>query len=327
MEPSIGLATPTLAEAEATASGVGWFEDRRERLDLAGPDRVRFLQNLATCDVAGLAVDGSCRGFLTHVKGGVLADFDLVALADRLRLVLPPRRSEEIVGHLSKYRIIERVEIEPRTDLAAIGLRGARAVELIARLGWTEPGSGERREVRLDELPVGLRREPRGGSPRFEIEFPAPDRDPVVARLGSAGDRLGLVELSAAALELARIDAGELAWGVDYGEENFPQETGEDEAVSYTKGCYLGQEVVARIHYRGGVQRQPCRLRFETAAPEQVPAELLFEGRPAGSVTTAALDPVTGLRFGVGLVHRRAAAPGTRLEVAGGGTAVVESRD
>jgi len=327
MDPSSGIARPSLAEARALASGVGWFDDRRGRLDLTGFDRVRFFQNLVTCNVATLAAGTSCRGFLTHVKGGVLADFDLIAFVDRLRLVLPLGRREAIVAHLAKYRIIERVEIEPRTDLSAIGVRGERAGELIARLGWPAPAAGVRIEIEIGATTAGLRREPRAGAPRFEIEFAATDREVIVAALRAAGDGHDLVELSPAALDLARIDAGEPAWGVDYGEENFPQETGEEAAVSYTKGCYLGQEVVARIHYRGGVQRQLCRLTIETAERIGTPAELLFEGRPVGTATTVALDPALGRPVGLGLVHRRAAAPGTRLDLAGGGTAIVDSPD
>ena len=79
------------------------------------------------------------------------------------------------------------------------------------------------------------------------------------------------------------IEDGELLWGVDYGEENFPQELGDEAAVSYTKGCYLGQEVVARIHYRGGVQRRALGLRFTGELPALGTA-LLKDGREAGRV-------------------------------------------
>ncbi|HEX5719529.1 MAG TPA: aminomethyl transferase family protein, partial [Thermoanaerobaculia bacterium] len=105
-------------------------------------------------------------------------------------------------------------------------------------------------------------------------------------------------------------------FGRDFGPDNFPQETGIEEAVSYTKGCYLGQEVVARIHYRGGVQNVLRKLTFEGIEPAQGVA-LLHDGREAGRATT-----VVG-SMGLGILHRRAAEPGTRVEVEGGGTALV----
>ncbi|MFP5287923.1 MAG: hypothetical protein ACLGI9_19455, partial [Thermoanaerobaculia bacterium] len=94
--------------------------------------------------------------------------------------------------------------------------------------------------------------------------------------------------------------------------------TGIEEAVSYTKGCYLGQEVVARIHYRRGVQNVLRKLAFEGGEPAQ-DAALLHEGREAGKATTVAGS------MGLGILHRRAAEPGTRVEVEGGGSALVMS--
>jgi folate-binding protein YgfZ len=322
--PPTPIAAPTREEMQALRSGVGLVpRAAAERLDLTGADRVRFLQNLVTCDVAALAAGRAVRGFLTHFKGGVVADADIVALDDRFRLVLPAGRGEAVATHLLKYRITDRVEVASRADLAAIGLRGERAPELLARLGLPEPAAGERVAVDVGGARVGLRREPRSGPPRYELETASPEHAAAVATLVAAGGRLGLVELSPDALELARIENLELAWGIDYGEENFPQETGEERAVSYTKGCYLGQEVVARIHYRGGVQRMPRRVRFEAGASPERGAELLLEGRPVGRATSLAVDPATGEIVGLALLHRRAAEAGTRLELAAGGAAAV----
>jgi len=319
--PKPAIPAPSAAETSALRDGVALGPRPGDRLDLTGADRERFLHNLVTCEVRGLAPGRVARGFLTHVKGGVLADVDVVALDDRFRLVLPPGRGAAIRAHLDKHRIAERVEIEPRDDLAALALRGARAPELLAALGLVEPEPGERVEVELAGASVELRREARGREPRFELEIAAAERDAVVAALSSAGSRSGLVEVSQAALDCARIEDGELAWGVDYAEESFPQETGEDEAVSYAKGCYLGQEVVARIHYRGAVQRGPRGLRFAPTPPRPGTA-LLHGGRPAGRVTSVALSPAFGA-IGLALVHRRVGEPPAAVELEGGGSAAL----
>lgn len=312
------IPAPSATEMSALRDGVAVAPRAADRLDLAGEDRERFLHNLVTCEVRGLAPGRVARGFLTHVKGGVLADVDVVALDDRFRLVLSPGRGGVIGAHFEKHRIAERVEIEPRDELAGFTLRGARAPELLGALGLAAPERGERIEVAIEGTRVGLRREARGREPRFEFELAAAELARVDEALEAAGAPLGLVELSPAALALARVEDGELAWGIDYGEENFPQETGEDSAVSYEKGCYLGQEVVARIHYRGGVQRVPRRLRFAAGAGPEPGVELQHEGRPVGRATTLAREPASGRVLALALVHRRGGEPGTALATARG---------
>jgi folate-binding protein YgfZ len=315
------LPAPSADEMAALRDGAAWRDGARNRLELAGPDRVRFLQNLVTCDVRELAPGRAARGFLTHVKGGVVADADVIALDDRFRLVLPAGRGEAVAAHFAKYRIVERVEIAPRPDLAGIELRGRRSPELLDALGVPEPGPGERHELRLGGVAAAIRGRPRG--PRFELGFAAADRDAVVAALTQAGERLDLAEISSAAAELARIEDGELLWGVDYGEESFPQETGEESAVSYTKGCYLGQEVVARIHYRGGVQRCARRLRFGAGERPPRGVELTLGGRPVGRATSLAVEPASGRVLALALVHRRAE-PGATLAWEAGAATVEE---
>jgi folate-binding protein YgfZ len=308
-------------ELAALRAGAGWAPLAADRLDLAGPDRARFLHNLVTCEVRGLAPGRAVRGFFTQVKGGVLADVDLVELGDRFRLVLPEGRGAALRAHLEKYRIADRVEVAERTDLAALALRGAGAPELLAALGVAPPAPGERVEARIGGVAAGVRREARGREPRFELECAAAEGEALRAALERAGAGRDLAALSPAALDCARIEDGELRYGVDYGEENFPQETGEESAVSYTKGCYLGQEVVARIQYRGGVQRLARGLRC-AGAPPAAGAALLYGGRPAGRATSVARSPRLGA-IGLALVHRRVGEPPVRVEVEGGGAAEV----
>ncbi len=151
-------------------------------------------------------------------------------------------------------------------------------------------------------------------SPRFELSAPRADLEHVLAALRLAGADAGLVEPSAAAVEAVRIEDGELAWGIDYGADSFPQETGESAAISTTKGCYLGQEVVARIHFRGQVQRVARGLVFARGEEPAAGVELAAaDGRPAARAASVARSPALGTAVGLALVHRRAAEPGTRL--------------
>lgn len=298
-------------------------------LELTGADRIRFLNNLTTCDVAGLAVGGSIRGFVVDVQGKVLADADVVALEERLRLRLPAGRGGAIVAHLLKYRIAERVEVEPRAELEIAELRGRRASELLAALGVAAPVErGAHVEAEIGGALVRLRSLPRAREPRFELVAESGRLSKALGALKAAGGGVGLVDPTPVEVEATRIEDGELAWGVDYDASNFPQETGESAAISTTKGCYLGQEVIARIHFRGQVQRQARGLKFEPGATVAAGEELSFEGRPAARVTSVAQSAALGRPVGLALVHRRAAAPGTRLSrstaVPGGEVEVVE---
>jgi len=319
----MSVARPSAPAMLALRRGAAWAPLELELVDLSGADRVRFLHNLVTCEVRGITAGSSVRGYVTLVKGGVLAPVEIEVLDDRFRLVLPAGRGAAVARHLTKYRIIERVEIAPRDELASGALRGAGAPDLLHGLGVALLEAGEHRVASLGGVEARVRREARGREPRFVFEAPAP----ALGELGAALLAAGATAVGPEALEAARIEDGELAWGIDYGEENFPQEAGDEAAVSWTKGCYLGQEIVARIHYRGGVQRQARRLRL-AGGPEPVRgAELTFEERTAGRLTSLAVDPVIGATIGLALIHRRAATPGTRLATSTGSILEVEAAE
>jgi folate-binding protein YgfZ len=134
----------------------------------------------------------------------------------------------------------------------------------------------------------------------------------------------GAVEASFGDWEARRVERGVPRFGPDFGPDTLPQETGlEERAVSYDKGCYLGQEVVARIHYRGGVNKGLRGLDLGTAPPPAAGAEVLHDGRPAGSLGTAVVSPALGRTVALAILHQRAGEAGTEVEVAGAGPATV----
>ena len=316
------------AASEALHAGVALVAPvPADQFDVGGADRVRFLHNLTTCDVRALGPGDSTRGFLTDVRGRVLADADVAVLEDRIRLRLPPGRGAAIAAHLARYVVADRVELAPRPDLAAAELRGDRAPALLEALGVAPPTApGAHRELELGGVRVRVRARGRARHPRLELTALAEPLAAALAAVRAAGSARGLVEPGHGALEALRIEDGELAWGVDYGEENLPQETGEESAVSTTKGCYLGQEVVARLHFRGQLQRLARGLVFDPDAGAAPGVELLAaDGRPAARATSVAHSVRLGRPVGLALVHRRAAEPGTRLALPDGGGAEVRA--
>lgn len=314
------------AEREALLAGAALVErPAAGRLRLAGADRLRFLNGLVTCEVKGLAEGEGVYGFVTSLQGRILADVVVLAVADELWLEVPAGEEEAAVAtHLGKYLIADRVEIAS-LDAEVVTLAGPGVATLLeASLGRgslpSEPWS--HRPAALAGAPGRVVR--RGIAPveTFDLWLQPGAGSAVHAHLQAEG----AVPAGAEAWDVLRVERGIPAFGRDFGPDNFPQETGlGEQAVSYDKGCYLGQEIVARIHYRGGVNKSLRGLRFPGLdTPPPTGTELLAEGRPAGTVGTSALSPDHG-PIALAILHNRANAPGTILDLPSGATAEVTS--
>jgi folate-binding protein YgfZ len=312
---------PVAEEYRALREGCG-LADRSwtGRLEVLGADRQRFLNAYVTCDVKSLAPGEGAYGFLTNPQGRILSDLVVLAHEDRLWLQLPPGREEAVASHLRKYVLADRVEIRGLDDMLPISLIGSGAEKT---LGAAElPPEGDWRHVRsmIHGTEVELQRTGRLGAGAYTLWASASIARHLIARLL---EEPAVKMVGFEALEILRTEAGVPRFGRDFGPENFPQETGADDAVSYTKGCYLGQEVVARIHYRGGVQKALQGLVFESGSTVLPGTPLAFEGREAGTAGTVVDSIALVRRIGLAILHRRAATAGTRLDVEGGGQAEV----
>jgi folate-binding protein YgfZ len=222
---------------------------------------------------------------------------------------------------MERYIITDQVEIRPLADMVPLVLVGPSAAECLT--SWMDspadlPAVGEHRTVSLQGTEVCLMGEARLGGPGFSLWVSASIVPPFLEGLLAGDGAPRLVGL--AAMESLRVAAGLPRFGVDFDPDLFPQEAGLNDAVSYEKGCYLGQEIVARIHYRGGVHRGLQSLRPEG---EVVVGDLLLAGdQEAGHVTSLALDG-EGEPVALGIVGNDFAAQGTTLTTAGGGQVTV----
>lgn len=276
------------------------------RLELIGEDRERFLSGLVTCRVAGLGAGECTYGYFTEGKGRILSDVLVIALEDRLWLELPsPTEANEIRAHLEKYIVADRVEVLPLGDFVQLALVGAgthHALRSASEL--SAPGSdvdvardhdatlGDGGVVRLGKTQLFVHRHPRLGTTAVQFWVSS----------GIASDVADdLLEHFAAQLighetaERVRLIAGVPRYGADFDSSNLPGEVAVRGAVDFEKGCYLGQEIVARMHYRGQPARQLRRLRARGTGPEveeliaaldRGERELRLEGESVGEVTS-----------------------------------------
>lgn len=311
------------ADYETLRHGAG-LADRSAcgRLVLTGADRQRFLNGQVTCDVKALTPGTGAYGFFTSPQGRILADVSVLLHGEEIWLELPPGREEAIAAQLQKYIIVDRVEVRPLAGYRVLTLLGSLAAEVLRtwtpelpKSPWSHlslPGFGEGGE------PVTLVRQDGLGVEAWSLWAPAAATEALAARLLGVSGGSHVRPVAPEALEMVRAEAGIPLYGQDFGAENFPQESGlEERAVSYTKGCYLGQEVVARIHFRGGVHKGLAGLVFP--AGDAVPAvgtKLVFEEKEVGTLTTAIASPALGRPIGLAILHERAAAVGTRMELA-----------
>ena len=305
-------------EYRALTDGCGLI-DRSERgkLALTGGDRKTFLSGQVTNDIEGLQAGRGCyAAFLTH-KGKMLGDLRVLAVEDgdgEPELMLDTERTtlQALFDMIRRFKIGYDVELHKRTvqrGLLSLVGPSARAVAGAEDLPDEEhahrAGEVAGRPVRLIATDVGV-----------DVLCEADDTDVVREALLAAG----AVPASEEAAEILRVEHGRPRYGLDLDDGVIPQEAALNErAVSFTKGCYVGQETVARLYYRGKPNRHLRGLKL--SAPVQSGAELRLGERVVGTLASFVVSPAHG-PIGLALV-RREAAPGDTLDVAGGATAQV----
>ncbi len=310
------------AEHHALRSTVGVIDlSTRGRLVLLGADRHKLLNGQVTNNVRDLRPGQGCYAALVNQKGKILSDLTVFALADELLLDCEPGRSPAVAARLEQFIIADDVQIVDAAPLYGLlsvqGPRAARAVEGLA-LFPALPGEALAHLTVVDPAlgSVYLMNHPRFGTRGFDLFAPVAAlsllADQLAAQAGCCGGRL----TGWTAMEVARIESGIPRFGIDMDETNLAPEAGiEARAISYTKGCYSGQEVIARIRTYGQVAKSLRGLRLEGELPE-LPArgtKLFREGREVGYLTSSTRSPELGVPIALGYVRRECNAPGTEL--------------
>ena len=287
---------------------------KRGKLALTGGEAKDFLHGQVTNDIAGLQPGGGCyAAFLTH-KGKMIGDLRVLDAGDELLLDCERAVLQDLFNMIRRYKLGRDVELHKRTverGLLSLVGPGARAVA-----GLPEPAAQEHshRAGEVGGAPVRLIATDLG----VDVLCDAADTARVTAALTGAG----AVLVDEAAAEVRRVESGRPRYGIDLDDSVIPQEAGLNErAVSFTKGCYVGQETVARLYYRGKPNRHLRGLRLSAPAPSG--AVLRLGDREVGRLGSVAASPAFG-PIALALV-RREAEPGSTLAVGddGGGTTAV----
>lgn len=273
----------------ALDSGVALFDlSDRGKVKVAGEDRVRFLQGQLTCDVAKLAPCTGSRAAVLDRTSKVLADLNLLATKEAFYADLEPGLEGPFLERLRRYVVAARVVLEDATaSLGLLSLQGAQ-LPLFARevLGVDWEGFDEYAsvEARVGEALLWPTRLNRTGRPGLDLWCRAADAPALSAALAAAG----AVQAGPEVLEVARVEGGFPRYGADITANHLLQEVDLPGALSLTKGCYVGQEVVARVHARGHLNRLRAGIAVEGAAAAGDP--VLLEGREH-PLTSAAFSP------------------------------------
>jgi folate-binding protein YgfZ len=297
---------------DSSARGHVWMRDR---------DRAALLHRLSTNHIERLQPGEGTETVLTTPIGRMIDLLDVYCLEDGLLLVTSPGQGATIHGYLRKNIFFnDRVKVEDAgATLGEVTLYGPRAAALLAGLGIAVAELAPRgiAVATWQDTPLYVAgAAPIGGS-GYRL-MAAPD---TLEGLGAALGAAGAVWLDAATYDVLRVERGYAAFGRELSQEYIPLETGLWSAVSFNKGCYVGQEIIARMESRGRLARQLQGLRFaalpELPAEASVPlARLEAEGKEAGDLTSLVDSPRYGL-IGLGYVRTAHAAPGTILHVAG----------
>jgi folate-binding protein YgfZ len=297
---------------------------------VGGSDRASWLQGLLSNDIEGLAPGRGCYAVWLTPQGRMLTDAVVLAEDETLTVEVPGTLADQVFRQLSGAIFAEDVTLTDETGRwRAIGIHGARAAAMVARtLVGSRPSHSTLTADALEgwpefaHAPLGhAGRVLRGsiyGAPGYVLRVPPDQADLWMSRLRLAGGTL----LPAESLEFARIEAGRPSFLVDMDADTIPLEAGiEDRAISFTKGCYVGQEVIVRILHRGGgrVVRKLVGLALEGPCVPTARAAVKGDRGEIGRVTSAAWSPRLRRSVALAYVHRDFVSPGTAVAVQCGG--------
>jgi folate-binding protein YgfZ len=295
----------------------------RGRLVVSGTDRATYLQGMVTNDVAILKAGAGCYAAYLTPQGRMIADLFVYELGDVMLLTVPREQKDAVLAKLDRFVFGEDVHLGDATEsffvIAVVGPDAARIVGAVVGCAVSEidalPQHGNRRASFQGGAAI-VTRVTDTGAPGFDVYVEQPYAGAIQRALAAAGVLAADLETA----EAIRIETGVPKFNVDMDAQTIPLEAGiESRAISLTKGCYVGQEVIIRVLHRGHgrVARKLVGLVFESGTAP-APGEHVTSGsREIGHVTSSAMSPALGRPVALAYVHRDFLEPGTAVSVGG----------
>jgi folate-binding protein YgfZ len=312
------------AELAALRSRCGVFALAwRSRINVSGKDRVRWLHNMVTNNVRDLPLNHGNYNFVLNAQGRIVGDIYIYNRGESFALATDATQVEALTNAMKRFIIMDKVELtDAGGDSVSIGICGPKAESVLSNAGTNASGMQplEVRDVGVASIAAALIRGPEQRPDWFELWVDANEAQGVWNLMVKAGAK----PVGAEALEIWRVLHGIPCYGQDIRDRDLPQETEQAHALNFTKGCYIGQEIVERIRSRGQVHRKFTGFAFGDTVP--APGKYDFEGRALAEITTLARVPTEqGPRnIGLGYVRREAVAAGPKIALDGIEATVVD---
>lgn len=302
------MSSDLLEEYEAVTRAAGVVAlDHRGVIEMTGRDRARFLHGMCTHDIKKLQPGHGTMAAVVQRQGKMVAEIVVRATDHALLLEIERSNLQPAIDHLSRYVVADDVAIKP-ADLRILGLYGPASADIIGAGGMADFHFVTQGETLVS-------RDRMMGVEGFRLLVPAAGEAGTRARLVTAGARA----VGPGAIEILRIENGFPRWGADMDATLLPMEAGlEPAAISYTKGCYIGQEVIQRVKTYSEPPSVMVHLSIKAPAPPAPGAPIRAGDRAVGRITSAAVSPVTGKISALGIVEKVFKNAGTRLSVEGG---------
>lgn len=303
-------------EYHAVRTAAGLFDfSHRGLLQFTGPDRLSFLQGMLSNDLRALKTfDGAYATLLTQ-QGKVIADVRVLCAMNSFYLDFWENLQEKLLAHLNRYLIADEVEIADRSqEYSTLSIQGPKAEALLRQVLAPVVQLPDRPKqhsmVDIDGAAICVVNDSHTGELGYDLIIPRFHVANIAAKLTAAGKAFSAAWVGEEAQNILRVEAGIPRYGIDFTEDNLLLEVGVDEAVSFTKGCYLGQEVVERIRSRGHVNKKLSGLLLDGEKPAQPGDVIEAANKQVGTVTSSVFSPALKRAVALGYLNKDFWTPG-----------------
>jgi len=313
---SIGGHGTSAYDAITIGAGIATLDDRLI-VRIIGDDRIPFMHGMCSNDIKGLATGAVAPALILTEHAHIIADFLVYAEADALLLEIDRALWPKARAHLEKFLVADDVEFEELDNLGVIDVEGPAAAKVAATVVGEATESlplwrhGKFAGVRVANLP-------RFGGPAFTLLVERAGIASMIETLRERGASAGVRDIAVIGtetLEIVRVEHGIARVGVDTTERTIALEARLDAAISFSKGCYVGQETIERATARGGVKKKLFGLRIEGGRLPLTDGAIMLEGREVGRLTSVVRSPRLGI-IGLSIIHHSAWQTGTRVTIA-----------